>query len=208
MSINLAAAVAAIPRAEDGHAITPEYHNKLRDVVQELARLLGEDGGTTQVLSLSPAFVNNTGSAPWRQVNGVAAADATATTTTAGYLPLSLPSGGRINKLRVLGKLKKVNATTPIGGLVVKLVRLPLSSGGLIGLLTLPLEDVATDASDNFDASAGVASPSGLGPAATAATVLDLQTIEASKYAYLLIAEADRPFQIAQINAIQIEIIR
>src|SRR5512134_566752 len=98
MATDLQTLVNAIPKAEDGHVITSDYHNSLRAALLAMLDNLGAIKGGAVVQTITPTFFTNKDRSAWVVLNGVAAATDQAKTTS-GFLALGLPDGARIQRL-------------------------------------------------------------------------------------------------------------
>jgi hypothetical protein len=102
MATNLDTLIAAIPTAEDGHAITREYHNSLRAALVAIASQLSDTAtGQTLTTTFAPTFSPNIPQPPWVITQGVASKSDQ--TISDGWLPISLPQGARIRGMIVKG---------------------------------------------------------------------------------------------------------
>lgn len=101
---NIQALLDAIPTAEDGHVITSEYHNALRDAIRALAGGAATPGVQEITLTLAPAFLSGSTAsddAPkWNLVPG----SAHNSLASSGWIAVELPDGATIKSLSVLGK--------------------------------------------------------------------------------------------------------
>lgn len=103
--VDLLAALNAIPIAEDGHVITPHFHNSLRDVLIMLASQLGTLPSSAQaVISLPAALLPITDSgtvAPAWEVKPGAAVRPAQGNSASGWMPVQLPDGWLIQSMQV-----------------------------------------------------------------------------------------------------------
>lgn len=105
-SNSLVTLVNAIPTAQDGHIITPQYHNTLRNAVTAIAAELGSQTGTgvTFVTSFPPIFFPEDDDASKYWSNQLALATRPAGNTAKGWFPMTLQDGARILSLTVIGR--------------------------------------------------------------------------------------------------------
>jgi hypothetical protein len=90
----------AIPVAGRGDVISPESHNSLRDAIVAIVTELGGAVASRNVtLTFTPAFLEVPDRGRWAVLMGFAVST---TTEAAGWLPLQLPNGSRIQQLRVV----------------------------------------------------------------------------------------------------------
>ncbi|MBO0778581.1 MAG: hypothetical protein J2P37_07100 [Ktedonobacteraceae bacterium] len=196
-NIDLQVLLASLPVAEDGHVITSEHFNLLRAAIIALAGQLGAGFVTpTFTQTLTPSFFP-VSSNQWSFANGVA----TKTKGTAnGLLPVLLPDGVSIQKMRVIGERKDA-----MQQFEVLLQRQPIADAKPASITTLIRTSLA-DAGATFNVVAEV-EVSGLGAAAAAVAIQDLQFVDNSKYKYFIVANAVTASDTAEahINTIQLE---
>lgn len=112
---NVQALLDAIPTAEDGHVITSEYHNALRDAIRALAGLGDAPGVATHVLTLAPAFFPEDSNA-WDHALGLASKGNNAVAN--GWFPVQLPDGARIARMQA-----SCLRNPPTGPLTIRLIK-------------------------------------------------------------------------------------
>jgi hypothetical protein len=106
----LAAALAAIPIAEDGDLITSDYHNTLLAALLILAGQVGTPSSNSVTLTLMPNFqpvpAAKAGYLLWTQQLGYVTLPANFSPNGGayGWMGLPLPNGMRIRKLTVYGQ--------------------------------------------------------------------------------------------------------
>jgi hypothetical protein len=186
----------ALPMAQQGDVITPEYHNSLRAAILLLARRFGiEMAGGDGVWTFTPALSPDGTKTPWLLAPGVAQKPAQGTTAS-GWLALTLPDGVRIDGMIVVGRRGSAGVKT----FSVKLVRQAVS-GRRSQLSSLDLVDMSPEATDPFATKGPVEIP-GLGLAA----VDEARSVNNRKFKYLVTAELEftEAATAAEIHAIQI----
>lgn len=180
-----------IPYAYDGQVITSGHHNSLREALLALARRSGIDpGSATGGQTFLPFFRKHEDAAEWTISFGVATVNGG---TAAGWFPVYLPQGARIQTFTVKGR----RSGTITGPFEVKLVRVTIADGGNVTLINVALNGAA----DPFSIDGTVQIP-GTGPLA----LEEYKTVDNSLYTYLVLASAESVAAgaVAQINAIQI----
>jgi len=206
----------AIPIASDGHVITSEYHNSLRNAVLALASHLGV---TVQAIefataTLSPGFLQNDGiaglssplaaAASWTISPGIAAKPS-ASRSARGWLPVQLPDGKLLQTMTVRGARRHV--TRPADVFSVKLYRQALEG---TNRTPVPLINVALEsAADPFKISQGVAADlAGLGLSSSSAlqVTADFRGIDNNTYQYFVTAEVDSPEAGSEIEIYSVQI--
>ena len=91
----------AIPVVQRGDVISPESHNTLRDALVAITtELSGVSGTTLTTAPYVPAFLPLPPDPPWTLAPGVAQS---AGNQAAGWLPVQLPDGARIQRLIIVG---------------------------------------------------------------------------------------------------------
>src|SRR5688572_33117009 len=106
MATNLETLIASIPTAEDGHVISREYHNSVREALVEISKLISAAPGPADAsLTFAPNFlpiVDAGVRAPeWSLSVGIASKPGPA---ARGWFPVQLPDGGSIKSMTVTGQ--------------------------------------------------------------------------------------------------------
>ncbi len=188
----LAAALAAIPIAEDDAVITRDYHNTLRAAILLIAHEIGADLSNQPVaLNLAPAFLPNAGGPNWHLDGGIATRPLDPVTgarlaNANSWMPVQLPDGASIQGVTVFGR----RAGT-ISSFLVSLQRGTILEGTAVSLYNAQLRE----AEDPFERSAL--------PASTVAT----SPVDNKTYKYFVTARlvgAGDADDVAEIRAIRI----
>lgn len=183
--------LATIPVAQNGHLITSEHFNRLRDAILALAQQL--DSGTvsqTFTLTFAPNFFQISGEDSWSQSQGYA--NKPSGGNARGWFPLQLSNGSRIQSMTIIGR-----RNGNIASFQVQLLRQPIDSTDAIPLIAVPL----AQAPDPFQVTA-VLQVAGAGPAATE----EYRMVDNNNYKYLVRAAltgADAT-SIVQLHSIQV----
>jgi hypothetical protein len=195
-SNDLQVLLSALPTAQQGDVITPDYHNSLRAAILLLARRIGvEMAGGGVVLTFAPSFSPDGAKTPWASALGVARKPSTGT-TAGGWLALQLPDDVRIDGMTVVGRRSAAGVTT----FSVKLVRQALN-GGQAQFSLVELVSVSPEAGEPFTTTRSVEIPR-LSPA----TVEELRSVNNRQFKYLVTADLEftEAATAAEIHAIQI----
>jgi hypothetical protein len=138
--VDMLAALNAIPVAEEGHVITPRYHNSLRDVLILLASQLGTLPSSAQaVISLPAALLPITDSGtpvPAWEVKPGAAVRPAQGNSASGWMPVQLPDGWLIQSMQVTAEREGT-----VTSCTVTLNRQQISGDSAATLITVSLKN-------------------------------------------------------------------
>lgn len=187
--------ISNVPVAQEGHVISSDYHNSLRQALLAMASQMGIGPVLLETKFTTTArLLSRTGKTAWDLDYGVAKtpAGAAADATVSGWLEVDLPDGARIKSMTVFAK--KIGAG---GKLEVKLRRQsttnPTTAADLITVTIAESADVKASSSE-------ISIP-GLGPAA----LEEFAIVDNGLQNYLITAEFTVAANVtAEINAIQI----
>jgi hypothetical protein len=128
-------ALDAVPVAREGDIIASSYHNSVRAALIAIAAHLGEAPPDTEtVLTFAPGLQPSGQDAPWLLLEGLAAKP-TGAGFASGWLPLQIPDGITIQKMRVIGR-KAGN----VAAFTVQLLRQPVADTALTPVVAAQLE--------------------------------------------------------------------
>jgi len=101
---DLATLLAAIPLANDGNLITPDYHNSIRAAIAAIVAQLQQTpvSGRSRI-SVPPALLPEAPAAAWQSSTGFVTTGGQA--AVSGWTPIRLPQGGHIESMNVQGSL-------------------------------------------------------------------------------------------------------
>ena len=172
--------LAGLNRVQDGDIITADHYNVLLDALAMMAAQLGySPGGTDFSLSYAPLFNRVTAGGvtanEWNLGIGVAYRPTAPKNSANGWLPLDLPDGALIKSLQVTGR----KSGDPPLECTVNLLRKSLADASTVPVITTSLKDVSGNPFKKVGEVAGQ----------TAAIRQDLQTIDNTKFKYVLQAE-------------------
>jgi hypothetical protein len=177
--------------AEDGHVITSEYFNRLRDAIIALAGQLGAGPiGQTFTLTFAPNFFQSGTDPTWVQSVGYVEKPDGGNAT--GWFPLQLPNGFRIQSMTVIGR-----KSGTVASFQMHLLRQPINATDTLALIAVPL----AGAPDPFQVTTSL-QVAGAGPKATE----EYSTVDNDNYKYLVEAKligADAGATV-QIHSIQV----
>jgi hypothetical protein len=187
--------VASIPVAQEGHVITSEYHNALRNALVSIVNRMGLGTVSEEVtISNAPVLIHHDSVRGWEQGYGVARKPGDFSGNVHGWMEMELPDGARIRRMLVFG-----DKTGP-GTLRVRLRRQQITNPALDAtLIEVTIGDV--------DPAQGVEGDVTLpGTGAGAAAIEEFRIVNNREHKYLFIAELDGANNetTAQVNAIQI----
>lgn len=139
MPADLPTLINAIPTAEDGHVITPDYHNTVRAAIVQLAAVAGGVATSSVTLAYPPIFFPvDDASRGWEPRQGLATrSDADAAN---GWFPVTLPDKSRLASMTVVGR--KFVAVPGALSLRVLLKRISLADLQTETLINVNLRDV------------------------------------------------------------------
>lgn len=128
----------AIPTAEEGRVITPNYHNTARAALVRLASLAGGPPATSKAtLVYFPTFFRVGRKEPvWE--TGLGHSTRPETNSAAGWFPVVLPDGSQVESMSVIGQ-----KTGPVEGFELKMFLFSVSLVALQrhALMWIALED-------------------------------------------------------------------
>lgn len=216
---NLQLLLSSLAYVQDGQVIMSQHFNMIIDILRGLANLIGAgltpSGLTTTIAPIfsGPYDANSTA---WVSMQGYAAAQQSGTNAPAvnasGWVIAPLPNGAQISNMVVIGQRTDYPANTSGVKFEVQLIRQlltdPTNPNNVATLITSEL----TGENGQFTSQpASVQAPMILGigaqGSASVALQMELQTIDTSRYRYLVVARATSPANVtstAQIFAIQI----
>jgi hypothetical protein len=186
MPTTLTDLINAIPVAEDGHVITPRYHNSIRETLLRLATDVGSPPGSQiETITHVPQFRQNGEGPNWKLEIGLATRDVNGQTGD-GYFAVQLPHGALIQTVTVTGR-----RAGRLLSFVVKFVRVNAISGDLDVLISFPLQN----ALDSFRETKTI-------------DVEEFRRVDCVAFTYLFRAQADRVEGLVQINSVAISYVR
>ena len=164
--------------AENGHIITPDYHNLLREAVIELSKQTGTGTGQTDTsVTYAPVFLPFTDggvrSSEWVLSLGVASRPPNINSAK-GWLPLQLPDSSTIKSLTVTGQ-----RSGTVLSCQVRLMRQTIADATTVPIIVVNLKNVT---GQPFKATGEVAGSS-------VPIIQDFRTVDNDKYQYLVLAE-------------------
>lgn len=190
MAADLQSLINAIPSAEDGHVITPDYHNTLRAAVMALASQSG--GGTTNLnvtMTYAPVFlpVTDGGVQAPQWVLALGMATRPVDNSAKGWFPIQLPDGARIRTLTVTG-----NRSGNVLACSIRLMRFTVLDATTVPLITVSLKDLNGEFVRSGEFSATIPP--------------DFQIVDTGHYQYLISAELVRadPAAVVELYSFQV----
>lgn len=164
--------------AENGHIITPDYHNLLREAVIELSKQTGTGTGQTDTsVTYAPVFLPITDggarSPEWVLSLGVSSRPAN-TNSAKGWLPLQVPDDATIKSMTVTGQKSGTVLSCQI-----RLMRQTIADATTVPMIVVNLKNVT---GQPFKATGEVAG-------ASLPIIQDFRTVNNEKYQYLVLAE-------------------
>jgi hypothetical protein len=190
--------IAMVPIAQDGHVITAEYHNALRNALIAIANRLGLGPVSEEItITTAPRLLRHGNLPEWEHQYGFVQRLAATPPSGGihGWMELDLPDGARIKRM-------VVHATRHgVGSFRVKLKRQQVTdpdvSPDLIAV------EIAADADEARGTEGDVTVP-GIG--AGADTIAEFRIVNNREYKYLLTAELEaiNTDSTARMGAIQI----
>lgn len=164
--------------AEEGHIITPDYHNLLREAVIELSKQTGTGTGQTDTsITYAPVFLPITDggarSPEWILSLGVSSRP-TNVNSAKGWLPLQLPDNATIRSMTVTGQ-----RSGTVLSCQVRLMRQTMADATTVPMIIVNLKNVT---GQPFKATGEVAG-------ASVPIIQDFRTVNNEKYQYLVLAE-------------------
>lgn len=174
---DLADLLGGIPIAHDGHVITAEHHNSLRDAIGLLAKAVEvEELAKVQTLTFTPVLLEEAEKTPWRLDVGIAKGPDVAQAEQAyGWMPIDLPQGARIEGVTVRGSRQGTPSTWS-----VTLVRQEIATGTRVNFFYFELQELPEGP---FSKNIQIGSPEDLNM--TAAQIEQLRQVDKSRYRYL-----------------------
>jgi hypothetical protein len=191
--------IAAVPIAQDGHVITAEYHNALRNALMAIANRLGLGPVSEEITITNAPHLLRDGNVPeWELQYGFArrlGAAPPAGGTIHGWMELDLPDGARIKKMVAFATREGA------GALKVTLRRQKVTEPRVAP--DLIVIDIAAGADAARGTEADVTVPAA---GAGAAAIEEYRVVNNREHKYLFTAELDHVDNstTAEIRAIQI----
>jgi hypothetical protein len=190
--------IAMVPVAHDGHVITAEYHNALRNALIAIANRLGLGPVSEEItITSAPRFLRHGNLPEWEQQYGFVQRLAATPPSGGihGWMELDLPDGARIKRMVVYA------TRHGIGSLKVKLKRQRITDRNVAP--DLIAVEIAADADEARGTEGDVTVP-GIG--AGADTIAEFRIVNNREHKYLLTAELEdiNVDSTARIGAIQI----
>lgn len=177
MAVNdLTTLINAIPTAQEGHVITPSYHNTMRAAVSAIATQLGgtDSGSTTLITSIPPMLIPTGDSNATPFVTRVGFSSRPSAPNADGWLQVQLPDKAQIINLTVIGR--KFGGGGALS-LRVLMRRRSLTDLSEITMININLRDVN---GDPFQHVGTVTVPGG------GIGVEELRRVDNSKYLYFI----------------------
>ena len=190
--------ISMVPVAQDGHVITAEYHNALRNALIAIANRLGLGPVSEEIaITSAPRFLRHGNLPEWEHQYGFVQRIAATPPSGGihGWMELDLPDGARIKRMVVYATRHGV------GSLKVKLKRQKITDRETIP--DLIAVDIAADADEARGTEGDVTVP-GIG--AGVDTIAEFRVVNNREHKYLLTAELEEinSDSSARISAIQI----
>lgn len=180
MATNLQTLINNIPTAEEGHIISRNYHNSLREAVMELAQQVGTGTGPEQTdtsVTYAPVFLPITDggarSPEWVLSLGVSSRPPN-TNSAKGWLALQLPDDATIKSMTITGQ-----RSGTVLSCQVRLMRQTIADATTVPMIIVNLKNVS---GQPFKATGEVAG-------ASLPIIQDFRTVNNDKYQYLVLAE-------------------
>jgi hypothetical protein len=193
--------IASIPVAQEGHVISSEYHNALRNALVAIANRMGLGTIAEEItVSSAPALTFERDVRGWEMDYGLARKPPDVVTGSVhGWMELELPDGARIKKMVIFGKNVSSTGTATTAVLRVLLRRQKITDPSVSSTL---IEVTVGD-----DALRGVEGDVTLpGTGSGTGAIEEFRVVNNREHKYLLIAELNTidGNTSAQINAIQV----
>jgi hypothetical protein len=219
--------LASLPFVQDGNLISSDYFNTIRSILFAIANQLGAGLTSASLMTtIAPVFlgVYDSGNAGngvpwtgWTSTQGYAVAQQSGANALAvsGWLIVPLPNGAQISNIVVIGRRTGYPTNTSGAMFQVQLIRQlltdPTNSNNIATLITTDLTGAdGTFTSQPVNVQAPVVLGIGQG-IASIALQQELQTVDTTKYRYILVARATSTANsgaLAQIFAVQINYTR
>lgn len=192
-SSDLQILIATIPRAEDGHVITAEYHNAVRAALIAIANRLGLGPVSEEItVSNAPRLLPQTAQGWAHDQYGAAKKPGGASGSVKGWMEVELPDGARISNMTVYA------TRTGPGALHIKLLRQKITDPTKSrDLIDIDVDRDYTTTGKQRDVTADDVGPAGLE---------ELRIVNNREHKYLVAAELDNADSTttAQFSAFQI----
>jgi hypothetical protein len=190
--------IASVPTAQDGHVITADYHNSVRNALVAIANHLGLGPVSDEMTITNAPRLLREGNLPeWELQYGFVRRERAAPPNgnIHGWMELDLPEGARIKKMVVFA------TRGGDGSLKVKLKRQKITDP------TITPDLIAIDIAADADAARGTDGDVTIpGTGAGAVAIEEYRVVDNREHKYLFTAELDNITEstTAQIRAIQV----
>jgi hypothetical protein len=194
--------IASIPIAQEGHVISSEYHNAIRNALVAIANRLGLGPVSEEItITKAPQFMPLAGQAEWEHLYGIVQKPPGVNAgNVQGWMQLELPDGARIKRMVVFASKDPAAPATPL--------RIALRRQRMVDTGTNP-ELIRIEVVGEEGLSRGIEGDVTLpGSGAGAGAIEEFRIVNNREHRYLLTAEliniTENPQTVAVIAGIQI----